>query len=537
MYNLRLLRQLRYSLVLQNSGTSLAPLPPCRLLAGQHKRRPQLGALPSDQLDRLKSEYFERQCALSNEDWQHVRSTLTESYRHVNGTNVDAIILGLCSKAEQLPVAKSFVEHLKTQGIKPNAATMGRLLRVYNAAYHTRELSEAEQSEIVEICDTLQNAHDVLDASSCENLILGLVATTHHWDRALPLLDMMRLTSTPSVSAYSALIAKAFSADQLELGWRLLDEMVQARKMPKCEIFLSLLAHSAKDERTLSVQLERLFCFLELHDILISELVAQQLLALAQRLPQRLQVSTTRLERFGKCSNCQQNLQHVAISDAQFTELRESFLQKVLIRNDVFQKTTPEELQRFKQYVEKTAPYDCVIDGLNVAYSTGTKKPPAQLAKLLATVVRYFKERRKRVLVLGRQHMRNWSKPAMQYIQSNASVFFTSNLTHDDPFLLYATLRSGQDTDFFSRDLMRAHAHLLGTELKAIFRRWQQEHQYSLVTQTQTGQIIVKEPIRYRLSAHKVGNVWHVPCCEAYSANPPDSFEVPEKWLCITIAP
>lgn len=108
--------------------------------------------------------------------------------------------------------------------------------------------------------------------------------------------------------------------------------------------------------------------------------------------------------------------------------------------------------------------------------------------------------------------------------------------SHDDPFLLYATLHSGQDTDFFSRDLMRSHAFLLGSELKPIFRRWQQEHQYSLVTQTQTGKIIVKEPIRHRLGAHKVQQVWHVPCCEQYTPHPPDSFEVPEKWLCLKIA-
>jgi len=83
---------------------------------------------------------------------------------------------------------------------------------------------------------------------------------------------------------------------------------------------------------------------------------------------------------------------------------------------------------RFKKYVAKTAPYDCVIDGLNVAYSTGTKKSPQQLAKLVATVVRHFRDQDKRVLVLGREHMRNWSKQAMHYVQSNASLFLTSNL-------------------------------------------------------------------------------------------------------------
>lgn len=111
--------------------------------------------------------------------------------------------------------------------------------------------------------------------------------------------------------------------------------------------------------------------------------------------------------------------------------------------------------------------------------------------------------------------------------------------SQDDPFLLYATLRSGQDTDFFSRDLMRSHAFHLGPELKPIFRRWQQEHQFSLVTQTQSGQIIVKEPIRHRLCAHEVGDggTWHLPYCETYTQHPSDSFEVPAHWLCLKLRP
>jgi len=63
----------------------------------------------------------------------------------------------------------------------------------------------------------------------------------------------------------------------------------------------------------------------------------------------------------------------------------------------------------------------------------------------------------------------------------NLSTKILFHSSQDDPFLLYATLRSGQETDFFSRDLMRSHAFLLGPELKTTFRRWQQEHQYSQI--------------------------------------------------------
>ncbi|XP_001354471.4 mitochondrial ribonuclease P catalytic subunit isoform X2 [Drosophila pseudoobscura] len=528
MYNIRLLRQLRWF-----GGHH-------RLMASQHKRPQLLGSVPSDQLEQLKSNYFARRQELSGDEWQSVRHSLIEGYKHINDHNVDAVILGVCSGPQQLSLAKNYVDYLRSTGAGPNAATLGRLLRVYNAAYHTRPLSEAEQREILQICDSLQAAHETLDATSCEQVIHGLVATTEHWQRALPLLEMMKVTSTPSVSAYSALAEKAFGqSDQAEEAWRLLEEMTLARKQPRCEVYLALLNRLAQEPAatsSLRVELERLLQFLERHNILVSKKVAQRLLQLGQQLPQQLRVTASRLGPLGKCQECRQHLQPVAISDEEFRQLSECFLEKVLIREDVFQKSTPEEVLRFKQYVEKTAPYDCVIDGLNVAYSTGAKKAPQQLAKLLATVVRHFKERHKRVLVLGREHMRKWSKSAMHYVQNNASLFLTNNLSHDDPFLLYATIRSGQETDFFSRDLMRTHAFLLGAELKPIFRRWQQEHQFSLVTQTQTGKIIVKEPIRHRLSVHQAeGGSWHVPYCDVYTPNPTDSFDVPEHWLCLIL--
>lgn len=58
--------------------------------------------------------------------------------------------------------------------------------------------------------------------------------------------------------------------------------------------------------------------------------------------------------------------------------------------------------------------------------------------------------------------------------------------------MLYAALKSGPNTDFFSRDLMRGHAFLLGNELKGIFRRWQHQHQYTLIHATDYGKIVVK---------------------------------------------
>lgn len=108
--------------------------------------------------------------------------------------------------------------------------------------------------------------------------------------------------------------------------------------------------------------------------------------------------------------------------------------------------------------------------------------------------------------------------------------------SQDDPFLLYATLKSGPATDFVSRDLMRSHAHLLGTDLKPIFRRWQQEHQYYLAPGANTfGQVQIQVPIKFQMNAHTVDGKWHIPYTDEYLSTPPDSFELPRSWLCISL--
>lgn len=172
--------------------------------------------------------------------------------------------------------------------------------------------------------------------------------------------------------------------------------------------------------------------------------------------------------------------------------LNEQFFKKVLLRNNVFLKSTPQEVEKFENFLLRSPRFDIVIDGLNVAYSTGTKKPPHVYSNILATVIKYFVNKNKTILLFGRRHMNSWPKNDMNFIRRNASIFLTDDLSQDDPFLLYAAIKSGPATDFFSRDLMRSHSYLLGPQLKEIFRRWQQEHQYSLITTLNTGQVIIK---------------------------------------------
>lgn len=81
---------------------------------------------------------------------------------------------------------------------------------------------------------------------------------------------------------------------------------------------------------------------------------------------------------------------------------------------------------------------------------------------------------------------------------------------------------------------MRGHSHLLGHDMKKIFQRWQQQHQYSLIHAKEDGQVIVKEPLKYRICAHKTEDNWHCPIIQEYNPQLPNIIETPSSWLCIT---
>lgn len=359
--------------------------------AGQFRRKTLI--TKTDQLAEIRQNYFHNRDELTPKEWQNVTETLLGKYKHISQHNIDAVIVGICTDSHQLTLANSFIKYLKENGKTPNAATLGKLLRVYNGVYHSRgsdekSLTEREQNEILEIYENIRSKHDILDSVSCENLIYGLVCTTK-WRDGIHLLEMMKVTASPTLPALTEMTIKAFQMQDMTLGWRLLNEMLELRKQPKCEIFLEYLKNITSDPQTFAADFEKLLNFLGKYDVVITEKVAQAFSEMAARHPSLLSVSFTKLKRFGKCCSCDQYLENVSLSDEDFEKLRSSFLEKVLIRNDVFQRSTPEEVERFRAYVNKTGPYDCVVDGLNVAYSTGGKKPTHVLANLVSTLY-YF---------------------------------------------------------------------------------------------------------------------------------------------------
>lgn len=126
----------------------------------------------------------------------------------------------------------------------------------------------------------------------------------------------------------------------------------------------------------------------------------------------------------GQCQNCNNKLQCFKLSEDEFNLLQQNVKEKLIVSSDLFLKTSPQELNNFMQFVEKTAPYDIVLDGLNIAFAAG--RHSTERMKILTTVVEHFSKQDKKILLLGRKHMIKW--PNMKRIMNITCSFLTDNL-------------------------------------------------------------------------------------------------------------
>ncbi|XP_011281495.1 mitochondrial ribonuclease P catalytic subunit isoform X3 [Leopardus geoffroyi] len=240
----------------------------------------------------------------------------------------------------------------------------------------------------------------------------------------------------------------------------------------------------------------------------------------------------TTIQGSGQCSGCGKTIESLHLSPEEYEFLKEKIMRDVIDGGDQYKKTTPQELERFQNFVKCCPPFDIVIDGLNVAKTF----PKARESQVLLHVVSQLAKQNLQLLVLGRKHMltqhSRWRKDEMKKVQKQASCFFADNISADDPFLLYATLHSGNHCKFITKDLMRDHkACLHDAKTQRLFFKWQQGHQLAIINRLPGSKITFQHIPSYDTVVQTTGDSWHIPYDEDLLER--YSYEVPTKWLCL----
>ncbi|KAL7379761.1 hypothetical protein ABVT39_005473 [Epinephelus coioides] len=438
----------------------------------------------------------------------------------------------------QLDIAKSLLTFV---ALETGTLSYELLLR-----YLTLCVRGGHNTEVFDVYEIMQGCFPSLETGA-STLFIKSFSRTARWREAVCILQEVKKVFSPSPRNYGDIITAAVLNGDMTTAWALYDELIEMGLSPHQETWDALFkaVRKTEDEKGMDAEdmseaehqekLQGILLYMRNNQFYPQQSLANSIKTWFESLKgQKWTGSWTSTTPKGVCRCCGSELESIQLTAEEYKQLKDRVMTDVIQGPDVFKKTTPEELERFKAFVKRKPAFDVVIDGLNVANISSDKS--RQSENLLA-VVSELVGQGLTVLVLGRKHMlrpsRAWDKHNMNVIQQKAHCFFTDNMSEDDPFLLYATLHSGNHCRFVSKDLMRDHKACLPAEAtRQLFFKWQRGHQLVVDGHPTAGKRVRFQSISsFDTIIQTSGDSWHIPYDDTADRS---TYEVPERWLCLT---
>ncbi|XP_041981733.1 mitochondrial ribonuclease P catalytic subunit [Aricia agestis] len=443
-------------------------------------------------------------------DWDEIKKNVTSIPGKFNQKNIDAVILKIAVNTKKFAAAQSFVDHITKNESDLSLGVINGLLHYYAEYSNVNALSKEEQKFILKLYHQLYHKYKFLDYTTCENLIQAL-CSINEWQKSIKVLDDIFLSSTPSHNAFSMIVGTLFRNNKKVEAMKLIDRSLSNRRpllTSAYEEWINYIMRKYKDKKTKLKHLNEICSHLINNSLVLPEEAAGILKNTFISLDWMADYSSVHI-RSGECSACKKTLNLLKLSDIEFEELQKNIKDKLIVGKDLFLKTSPEELKRFLDFINKTAPYDIVLDALNISYSRGVVSVNERL-HAVNSVTDYFVRKNKKVLLLGRKHMLKWRSNIAQTLSKKALTFFTEDISQDDPYFITAAVLSGPNTDILSKDLLRNHQFILRDDtLRRLFQRWQWQHQWMMFMPKRTP--IIQPPLSFTPCAQKSSKGWHLP--------------------------
>ncbi|KAK6181598.1 hypothetical protein SNE40_009421 [Patella caerulea] len=359
---------------------------------------------------------------------------------------------------------------------------------------------------------------DVFDMSSIKYLIQGFCGTDN-WRKSLEFLEMEKFQSTTkNAGIRSPIIIKALYEGDMSLAMKILQELAAEGNEPSQRVFVEMVEMA--ENKTGTVTIDTLLDLLREKRWYPDENTALKIKNYFLGLQgEEWQCLDTHIKNDGVCPCCGVNLPIAKFNPSDFENLKKDIMEKLIVASNVFHNSSPVEIKRFIEFLNTHGPFDVVIDGLNI----GLCKTPLNPGVKLRLAVEYFTSKGKKVLVIGKQHMKNWKKESMRRIQEQAMLFYVDNISEDDPFILYAACHSGENTMIVTRDFLHNHSTRIGVEYQQLFNKWLQCRKIPKFIYTKSGEILIWEPNGHEIEPFHTTDSWHIPY----------RYEDGFKWLCL----
>ncbi|XP_028638665.1 mitochondrial ribonuclease P catalytic subunit [Grammomys surdaster] len=491
--------------------------------AGAAKKRSQLSGHPQNQGHDLpvRSTLQLPTKPLNSKEWDKLK----EDFKG-KASFEDVVISQMACNCSSVDTAKSLLAWVAAK----NNGIVGYNLLVkylYLCVFHK------QTSEVIDVYEIMKAKYKNLESGGYTLLIRGLIHSDR-WREALLLLEDIKKVMVPSKKNYDDCIQGALLHQDVNLAWSLYRELLGLNLIPPLETLKAFFDYD-KDihDDHYSNQLLDILLYLRNNQLYPGESFAHSIKTWFESIPGRQwKGQLTTVQKSGQCSSCGRTMESIHLAPEEYEFLKEKIMKDVIDGGDQYKKTTPEELKRFESFVNSCPPFDIVIDGLNV----GKMFPKCHESQNLLAVVSQLAQQNLQLLVLGRKHMlrpnSQWRKEEMEKVQKQAHCFFADNISEDDPFLLYATLNSGNHCKFITKDLFRDHkACLPDARTKRLFFKWQQGHQLAIIKGFQKSKLTFQHILSYDTVVQTTGDSWHIPYDEDLVQR--TSCEVPTKWLCL----
>lgn len=227
-------------------------------------------------------------------------------------------------------------------------------------------------------------------------LLEGLCKTPK-WKQCLDYFKQQQPLFKVEQKAYSVIIRKALQENEKDIAWKYLPLAInrETRKRLDPSIFLEYwdYCRRLKTKHDIQWNIDNFLKFITKNQIEVPEDAARELACLIK------ETKIGESEYFSynsadKCYVCSNNFPCVTITQQEHEMLTNAIKKNVVIGKSLFSRTTPQELQSFIDLVNRTKPYDFVIDGLNIGYMQIGKDlniPPQLRAFQVRTRIRTLK--------------------------------------------------------------------------------------------------------------------------------------------------
>lgn len=328
----------------------------------------------SQPYDRDIIDYITNFQGLQNIDY--FKNKLCEKFTRLNQHNFDANFMRVCLAERNLTVGKAYYSHLEDNNLGVNTATLSKFIIL---CYYCRSELKGD-IDVEKLCSTLKSHSKYLDVHTQQSLVFGL-SLTPNWREALTWLQEMEKNDSIKSSPVNAVIRCSLDHGELQTAVSLMETLIQ-HEMKLSDAVLEKWIDLYAENEEAREQFIKFFCA---HELFLSKNLMYKLKETVENLSDgTIHGSLTTINNLtGKCQNCHKKLRNYELNNEEFSMLRSALLEKVLYGPDIYIGSNPQEIDRFKEFVRDTSPYDIVIDGLNVIYTLGSKTSPSEKMQLV----------------------------------------------------------------------------------------------------------------------------------------------------------